>query len=195
MLLSLLLLADSVPRAAVTARISGRFTWNLMGGRLAARLSVGRCEGHRDAVGNLVPCFCDSRVRLGGCFADFSRHGSIFLRCQLPDCLRSKSLEKVELEADEPSQSSKQADRGPLERMFPGTYGARLLQVRKQKESWRRWTVEDGNGDGGDAGPAPCMTCLLTVWEGLPKVKLCQRRTFVRVIDVVIAHIATNRKT
>lgn len=48
----------------------------------------------------------------------------------MPDCLKSKSLEGVELEADERSQSSKQADRGPLERMFPATYGARLLQVR-----------------------------------------------------------------
>lgn len=49
---------------------------------------------------------------------------------QVPDCLKSKSLEEVELEADERSQSSKQADRGPLARMFPATYGARLLQVR-----------------------------------------------------------------
>ena len=38
-------------------------------------------------------------------------------------------MDAVELEADERSQSSKQADRGPLERMFPATYGARLLQV------------------------------------------------------------------
>ncbi|CBJ31829.1 RecName: Full=Pyrophosphate--fructose 6-phosphate 1-phosphotransferase subunit beta; Short=PFP; AltName: Full=6-phosphofructokinase, pyrophosphate dependent; AltName: Full=Pyrophosphate-dependent 6-ph [Ectocarpus siliculosus] len=48
---------------------------------------------------------------------------------KVPGCLKSRSLEGVELEADERSQSSKQADRGPLERMFPSTYGARLLQV------------------------------------------------------------------
>lgn len=52
-------------------------------------------------------------------------------RCctQVPDSLKSRSLEGVTLESDERSQSSKMADRGPLERMFPGTYGARLLQV------------------------------------------------------------------
>ena len=48
---------------------------------------------------------------------------------QVPDCLKSRSLKGVELESDERSQSSKMADRGPLERMFPGTYGARLLEV------------------------------------------------------------------
>ena len=55
----------------------------------------------------------------------------VFGRChaQVPDCLKSRSLEGVALESDERSQSSKLADRGPLERMFPGTYGARLLQV------------------------------------------------------------------
>ncbi|CAM9510914.1 unnamed protein product, partial [Laminaria digitata] len=47
---------------------------------------------------------------------------------KVPDCLKSRSLEGVGLESDERSQSSKMADRGPLERMFPGTYGARLLQ-------------------------------------------------------------------
>ena len=47
----------------------------------------------------------------------------------MPDCLKSRSLKGVELESDERSQSSKMADRGPLERMFPGTYGARLLEV------------------------------------------------------------------
>lgn len=53
---------------------------------------------------------------------------------KVPDCLKSRSLQGVELESDERSQSSKMADRGPLERMFPGTYGARLLQVKAAAE-------------------------------------------------------------
>lgn len=60
----------------------------------------------------------------------FPSNTPVFLVVQVPDCLKSKSMEGVELEADERSQSSKQADRGPLARMFPGTYGARLLQAR-----------------------------------------------------------------
>lgn len=72
---------------------------------------------------------------------------------QVPDCLKSKSLEGVELEADERSQSSKQADRGPLERMFPATYGTRLLQVRcgRAKEGRNVRGFKEWRGGRGDS--------------------------------------------
>lgn len=71
---------------------------------------------------------------------------------QVPDCLKSKSLDGVELEADERSQSSKEADRGPLARMFPATYGARLLQVG---ESGREATCAVSSSGG----------CGVCVWK------------------------------
>lgn len=58
-----------------------------------------------------------------------------FVLPQVPNCLKSRSLDGVYVEEDEPSQSSKLADRQPLQRMFPATYGARLLQVRREVDS------------------------------------------------------------
>lgn len=95
---------------------------------------------------------------------------------KVPDCLKSRSLEGVELEADERSQSSKQADRGPLERMFPGTYGARLLQVRERRRRRRDGTCavsRRGEGAGGcswslvSSGGAYSIVCFFLFLTGV----------------------------
>lgn len=49
---------------------------------------------------------------------------------QVPNCMQSRTLEGVRLDEGEPSQSSKAADRKLLQRMFPGSYGDKLLQVQ-----------------------------------------------------------------
>lgn len=48
---------------------------------------------------------------------------------QVPASMKTRSIEGVKLEEGEPSQSSKAADRKLLQRMFPASYGDKLLQV------------------------------------------------------------------